>query len=474
MENGIKTLTDGILERITPKEDERAKVNALSHKIEQRIIKACESENIVATVRVEGSVAKDTWVSGTPDVDVFIRLPASIPRKNLGEVGLKIAKKAAGTAEQLERYAEHPYLEISMDGYHIDIVPCYDVKLDKRQSATDRTPYHTDYIKTHLKQSLHGDVRLLKQFMHGINVYGAEIRIGGFSGYLCELLVINFGSFTKTIEAFAKFNKRMVIDSENYYKDRQRDLNLVFNEPLVVIDPVDKGRNVASAVKPQKLYEFIAASRAFLKQPKEEFFFPPTTKPLPSEVLKKEVTMRGSDLIFLIIKQKPTVPDVLWGQLYRTQRSLSQLLQLHDFNVLKDTVWSNEKNLSIFTFELEQKVLPNNKKHTGPPLEKREECEKFLAKYLTNKQVISGPYIKDQHWIVQAPRKINDATTLLKSKLEDGGKKVGVSELIAEAIKTKYEIQNNNEILNVYLENKDFAEFLTEFLSGKPFWLKTH
>jgi len=374
MENGIKALTTRILERITPKEDERAKVNALSHKIEQRIIKACESENIVATVRVEGSVAKDTWVSGTPDVDVFIRLPASIPRKNLGEVGLKIAKKAAGTAEQLERYAEHPYLEISMDGYHIDIVPCYDVKIDKRQSATDRTPYHTDYIKTHLKQSLHGDVRLLKQFMHGINVYGAEIRIGGFSGYLCELLVINFGSFTKTIEAFAKFNKRMVIDSENYYKDRQRDLNLVFNEPLVVIDPVDKGRNVASAVKPQKLYEFIAASRAFLKQPKEEFFFPPTTKPLPSEVLKKEVTMRGSDLIFLIIKQKPTVPDVLWGQLYRTQRSLSQLLQLHDFNVLKDTVWSNEKNLSVFTFELEQKVLPNNKKHTGPPLEKREEC----------------------------------------------------------------------------------------------------
>ncbi len=127
MENGIKALTTRILERITPKEDERAKVNALSHKIEQQIIKACENENIVATVRVEGSVAKDTWVSGTPDIDVFIRLPASIPRKNLGEVGLKIAKKAAGTAEQLERYAEHPYLEISMDGYHIDIVPCYDV-----------------------------------------------------------------------------------------------------------------------------------------------------------------------------------------------------------------------------------------------------------------------------------------------------------------------------------------------------------
>lgn len=473
MENGIKALTDRILEKITPKKEERAKVNALSHKIEQQIIDACLNENVVATVRVEGSVAKDTWVSGKPDIDVFIRLPPSIPRQKLGEIGLKIAKKAAGNAKKLERYAEHPYLEIELDGYHIDIVPCYDVKLEKRQSATDRTPYHTDYIKIHLTQSLHGDVRLLKKFMQGIGVYGAEIKIGGFSGYLCELLTINFGSFAKTIKSFAEFNQRIVIDIEDYYKDRQRDLNLVFTEPLVVIDPVDKGRNVASAVKPQKLYEFIAATRAFLKTPKEEFFFPPKTEPLINEALKNKLSKRGSDIIFLTIKQEPTVPDVLWGQLYRSQRSISQLLKLNDFKILKEAVWSDEENLSIFTFELEQKTLPNNKKHLGPPIEKREESEKFLAKYSTNKQVISGPYIQGKNWVVQMPRKICDAVELLESKLADGGKNVGVSGLIAESIKTKRDICVNDEILDLYVENKDFAEFLTELLSGKPFWLKT-
>ncbi len=472
MENGIKALTKRILERITPKEHERAKVNALSQKIQQQISDACKSEKVTATVRVEGSVAKDTWINGTPDIDVFIRLPASIPRQKLGEVGLRIAKKAAGNAEQLERYAEHPYLEITLDGYHIDIVPCYDVKLDKRQSATDRTPYHTDYIKTHLTQSLHGDVRLLKQFMQGIEVYGAEIRVGGFSGYLCELLIIHCGSFTKTIQSFAEFNQRIVIDIENHYRDRQKDLNLVFTEPLVVIDPVDKGRNVASAVKPQKLYEFIAATRAFLREPEEEFFFPKKTEALSSEVLKRKLSKRGSDIIFICINQKATVPDVLWGQLYRSQRSLNRILQNHDFNILKDAVWSNEKNQSIFTFELEQKTLPNNKKHLGPPIEKREESEKFLAKYSINKQVISGPYIQGKNWVVQMPRKISDAVALLESKLEDGGKNVGISGLIAESIKTKYDICVNEEILNFYLKNKDFAEFLTKFLSGKPFWLK--
>ena len=149
-------------------------------------------------MRVEGSVAKDTWLSENPDIDIFMRLPTSIPRKNLGEVGLKIAKKAAEGYVQLERFAEHPYLEIVVEGYHADIVPCYDAKPGEWQSATDRTPYHTDYInRTSQLKALRGEVRLLKAFMQGIGVYGAEIKVGGFSGYLCELLIMNYGSFNQ-------------------------------------------------------------------------------------------------------------------------------------------------------------------------------------------------------------------------------------------------------------------------------------
>ncbi len=79
-----------------------------------------------------------------------MRLPTSIPRKNLGDMGLRIAKKAAGNAKQVERFAEHPYLQIFIDDYRVDIVPCYDAKPGEWQSATDRTPYHTDYIQATL------------------------------------------------------------------------------------------------------------------------------------------------------------------------------------------------------------------------------------------------------------------------------------------------------------------------------------
>ena len=154
---------------------------------------ACKHEGVDAIVRVEGSIAKDTWLSENPDIDIFMRLPTSIPRRNLGDIGLKIAKKAAGDAKQLERFAEHPYLEIFLSGYRVDIVPCYDAKPGEWQSATDRTPYHTDYINTHLSKEKRGEVRLLKRFLQGIGVYGAELKIGGFSGYLCELLIMKFG-----------------------------------------------------------------------------------------------------------------------------------------------------------------------------------------------------------------------------------------------------------------------------------------
>ena len=468
----IEAVTKQVLEKITPKKAERAKVEALSRELEQKITLACQQEGLAAIVRVEGSVAKDTWLSENPDIDVFMRLPKSIPRKNLGDIGLKIAKKAAGDAEQVERFAEHPYLQIFVSGYRVDIVPCYDAKPGEWQSATDRTPYHTDYIKAHLDMPLRGEVRLLKRFMQGVGVYGAEIKVGGFSGYLCELLVMKYGSFVQVVRAFAEYNRRVVIDIERFYAGREKELSLLFPESLVIVDPVDKGRNVASAVQPQKLYTFIAAARAFLIKPAEEFFYPSKTPILSPEALKKQFASRGSAIVFLVMGGLDAVPDVLWGQLYRSQRSLHKLLELNDYKVLKDVVWSNEKTLSVFVFELEQQELANVTKHLGPPLEREAECKTFLSKYANNKQVVSGPYIENGRWMVMLPRKTTDAVTLLKAKLADGGKNAGVAELIAQAIKKNLKVIVNADVLEVYSDNRDFAVFLTEFLVGKPFWLE--
>jgi len=264
----------------------------------------------------------------------------------------------------------------------------------------------------------------------------------------------------------------MAIDIENYYAGREKELRLLFDEPLVVIDPVDKGRNVASAVKPQKIYTLVGAARTFLEIPSERFFFPPKTKALSTKKMQDKLKQHGSDYLFLTFRKVDAVPDILWGQLYKTQRSLRKLLEMNDFKVLRDRVWSDEKTLSAFVFELDQRTIPRVKKHSGPPLEREKECQNFLSKYVENGSVVSGPFIEDGRWVVEVPRKHTDAVAFLREKLKEGGKNTGVADLISEAFQDGFKLLINEEVSDVYSVNTAFAEFLTKFLDGRPFWLK--
>ena len=460
-----------VLEKIVPKKKEKEKMKKIATSLERKVSLACEEFNVEAIIRLEGSIAKNTWLSGDPDIDVFMRLPTTVPRKALDEIGLKVARKATEGLKQIERFAEHPYLEAFLDGVRLNIVPCYNAIPGQWLSATDRTPFHTDYINEHMNPKMNDEVRLLKKFMKGINVYGAEIRVGGFSGYLCELLTLHYESFNSVLQAFAQHIPKRTVDIEGYYNQREREIELLFPESLVIIDPVDKRRNVASAVQPEKLYTFVAASRAFLKMPCEEFFYPPKTIALSAGALSQKIEKHGASIIFLTFKGVKAIPDVLWGQIYRTKRSLRKLLELNDFKVLRDAVWNEEEKDTILVFEIEQITLPIVKKHPGPPLGHEKECESFLSKYMNNKKVIAGPYIEDNRWIVQIPRKYTNATELLKTKLKTGGRDIGVPELISKVLCKELKVLEGNQIKPIYLKNQDFSEFLTDFLSGHPFWL---
>src|SRR5512136_2543363 len=121
MQKKITLVIAEIQEKITPTKQERAKIEALAKELTRKVASACEEHGTKATVRVEGSVAKDTWLREEPDVDVFMRLPTSIPRKALSEISLKIARKATEGAVQIERFAEHPYLEAFVDGVRVNI-----------------------------------------------------------------------------------------------------------------------------------------------------------------------------------------------------------------------------------------------------------------------------------------------------------------------------------------------------------------
>ena len=104
------------------------------------------------------------------------------------------------------------------------------------------------------------DVLLLKQFMKGIGVYGSELKVGGFSGYLAELLVLCYGSFAGVLQAAIR------LEAGNVHRPGRASGKKTHDEPLVVVDPVDPNRNVAAALTLDKMFQFAAASRCIPRQ----------------------------------------------------------------------------------------------------------------------------------------------------------------------------------------------------------------
>jgi tRNA nucleotidyltransferase (CCA-adding enzyme) len=466
----IEEVCTEVLKRVNPSEVEQKKVQKLAQKLTENLEKVANDRGIDAKIGIEGSVAKNTWLRDCPEIDVFLQLPTTIPREAFGTIILDVAKKAMEGYKQIKRFAEHPYLESVVENVYVNIVPCYRVKSGEWISATDRTPFHTNYIKPHIDEQKGREVRLLKRFMKGVGVYGAEIKIGGFSGYLCELLVLNYGSFVEVLWSVGNWEERPIIDIEGNY-ERKDDVTKIFEEPLCVVDPVDKARNVAAAVRKERLDEFIAASRAFIKNPDLKFFYPLDTEALTATELVKRINIRGSTFVFVYFEAVASVPDILWGQLYKSQKALVKLIEQHGFTILNHNVWSDEIKAHIFVFEMENRFLPTMKRHVGPPLQKRLECEKFLLKHTGSESTVSGPRLENGCWVVDVKRKDVDVINLLKVKMQNNTNRIGLAEIVSKAITDSVQVLVNDEVLKFYSVYPEFAKFLTEYIEGKPRWL---
>lgn len=460
-----------VLKRVIPNSKEVQKAQKLADEIKTKVEEKAKKYNLNCEVRIDGSFAKDTWLKGEADIDLFMRVPKTLTEEEFKKVCLKVAKESVNEYGHIERYAEHPYIETVIDSYKVNIVPCYLTEKNKWISAVDRTPFHTDYMKKKLGK-LRDEVRVLKKFMKGIDTYGAEIKVGGFSGMLCETLILNYGSFEDTIKSASDWKKREIIDIENYYKATRADIYDLFDEPLLVIDPVDKFRNVAAAVREQKLWDFVYSCRAFLKNPSLDFFYPPETKLLLKNEVYKKITEHGSNYLALKFGEVDVVVDVLWSQLYKSERSLKNLLKKNDFKVLRSVSWSDEADLNIIIFELEKNPISPVKMHLGPHIYRRKNGEIFVDKHLKTDDTILGPWIENDRLVVEKKRKYCNAADLLNESLSLGGENIGVGKLVSRSLQKEFDILLDRDILKLYDSRNKFSKFLVDFLKGKPIWMK--
>ncbi|MEM3690175.1 MAG: hypothetical protein QXZ40_00390, partial [Candidatus Micrarchaeia archaeon] len=297
----------------------------------------------------------------------------------------------------------------------------------------------------------------LKQFLKRLGVYGAELKVEGFSGYLCELLIIKYGSFIELLKNVAEWHKP-VIDIEGYYLESEARKK--FNSPLVVVDPVDRNRNVAAAVSPISLAKFILASRAFLKKPGRQFFFS-EEREFSRKELERKLLERGTKFIAVVFPAPEVVPDILWPQLRKTANNVAKHLELAEFRVFGYDFWSDESRCVIL-LELSVHKLPSVKKAFGPSVVYEKDVGKFVRKHL---KAVGGPSVEGDKVVAVERREVTDALEFVK-KIMKNPIRFGIPSYISRVIK-KGHVAVDRGVLK-----EGFNEFLYSYLSRKEFFIK--
>jgi tRNA nucleotidyltransferase (CCA-adding enzyme) len=471
MPNSIQAVLDQIAKKVAPSEAERERMSQLAERLKSQVQSILDRAGFGGNVSIQGSYARDTWLSGEADLDIFASFPPTMDRREWTEKVLPAIRKGID-AKTIDRYAEHPYLEFHIKGIRVNVVPSYSVEKGQWKSATDRTPYHTEYMRKHLTPEMRLEARLLKRFMKGIRSYGAEIRVGGFSGMLVETLILQYRSFLETLIQASKWRPIIFLDLEKP-SGSQDSRAQGFGSPLVVIDPVDSNRNLAAAVRDDKLWGFVAAARELQQNPGTWYFFPPKPAPRTKAQFSKLIEHQNRDIATISFKHSRIVPDVLWGQLLKMEKSLTELMIRQDFHPVRSTVWSDETQSSAILVEMDSSTLPGVQMRQGPPVSKPDDSGGFLDRHLNAKDTIRGPWVEAGRWVVDKRRVILTIEQLVSAALKDRKFGLAVPEQLNRSFRQNVRVLKNEKILTM-LGREGFDQALSEFLAAKPAWLKTH
>ena len=416
MDMDADTLERSVLERIVPSEEEILSISERAARLKSMVQDYILDHGIDIDIMFAGSFSKGTFLSN-PDLDLFLMFPESVPKKDLERIGLQAGEDILH-GERM--FSEHPYTRGVFEGLDVDMVPCYHLTTtDKLQSAVDRTPFHTAYICRTLSSEQRDQVRLLKKFMKGIGTYGAEQDSRGFSGYLCEVLIVKYGSFRGVLEGAQSWREGTVIEVEGR--------GPAMKAPLVVYDPVDPRRNMASSVHLDTMCMFIAAAAAYLKEPSERFFFTPEREPLSVDGLRDIAAMHGSRLVSVVFDRPDIIEDSLFSQLWKTQIAIGKRLDEFSFGVLRAVHDMDDSKMTV-VFELERDTLPRTRKHFGPPVWVNS-SENFLSRWEDNPN--GEPFIEDGRWTVIADRPYTRADEMIagEASMSGAGKNLDIGSM---------------------------------------------
>ncbi len=432
--DAFEAVVESVHEQVVPDETERQAMQAAVETLTERTVAALSDLPVDAEVMQVGSTARGTWLAGERDIDLFVCFSPTLDDDKLEQFGLEVGHAVLPNGR--EDFAEHPYVVGVVDGFDVDLVPCYDVDdATEIQSAVDRTPFHTRYLRERMTPELTRDVRVCKQFLGGIGVYGSDLKTEGFSGYLTELLVLEYGGFRPLVEAAADWSPPVRFDPEDHGHETAS-----FDDPVIVIDPTDPERNVAAVLSRENVARFQHFARELLEDPREELFFPEDVDPVDRAAVREAFASRGTTPLALRFERPDIVADQLWPQLERSREGIADELVRRGFDIFRTAAFADDEQVALL-FELAVARRPRVERHTGPPVHVRAHAERFYEGYAESDAY--GPFIEDDRYVVEREREFETARLFLES---DAIEDVALGARIESAIEDDYELLDDDAV----------------------------
>lgn len=446
----LDTVLEKIRDRVSPSDAAQADLEATVAEVLGRAESAIEDLPVDATAVLVGSTARDTWLASDRDIDVFVRFPQTLSRAELEDYGLAVGYEVLPDGH--EEYAEHPYVTGTLDGYDVDLVPCYAVDdASDIESAVDRTPFHAEYVVERMTPELAAEVRVLKQFAKAIDVYGSDLRTRGFSGYLIELLVLEYGSVQRILEAASDWQPPVTLDPAEHG-------DTTFEDALVVIDPTDPSRNVAAVLSRENLARFQHYARDLLADPRVEAFDETSPSPIDAPSVESEIQDRGTTPIALVFETPDLVEDDLYPQIEKSREGIERALAGHGFEPLRSASFVRDR--SVLLYELAVATRPAIERHQGPPVHVRSHAEDFYETYA--EADVYGPFIEAERYVVEREREFTTAEPVLRS---DAVFDARLAPAIEDALRTHREVLVGTDIATLAAE---FGTELARYFDPEP------
>ncbi|MFX1316832.1 MAG: hypothetical protein ACFE9T_13305 [Promethearchaeota archaeon] len=405
-----------VLKEIVPTTQEIDLINNITEILRKLLDKKAKELNIIYTkIEPQGSTGiKKTQLRNDYDIDLFIGLDYNLYnskyeglsrnklKKESKKDFLKLCNKWIIKSLTLKEfisprllYAEHPYVTVDyiVDNIKIkiDIVLYFDIDkkfIEKNGpiTAVDRSPWHGRFIRDELSPKQKDDVRLLKQFFKSCHCYGDTSAIGkvGFIGYSAELLIYYFGNIQKLFRNFHTLKEKPL----DYYKRNINELKKIQhfqNDDLIIIDPIDKNRNVASAISGRAYKYCNEQIKKLLKKPSKEFFI---QKWIPEADITKLTDPQLSKIFIIELKNK--VQDIHYtinrDKLYSLAESIkangeTEFSHIERFGkIIFEIFFDDDLDEYNIVFYCEKPQISDTYLRRGPPVNEKFHANNFKEK----------------------------------------------------------------------------------------------